>query len=420
MPVVQWLRKVFEGKKQASAERQLYKEIDKQLSFAASDPLSLGVEFELALINAETLLPVHEGPALVAEMASPRIKEEGLQHMIEVTSGIGQTAGDTEKQLRDEIEKLTQACQKRGFVLTGTGRPPTIKTGDTLGTNNDRSNRLAEERKILRDRFGALGMHMHLGMKTPEQCVLYNNFFMHFSPHLIALSASSPFEEGVFTGLASMRPAAAESMPIAGVPYYFQDWRDFTHLCRAMYRAGSIQKLKDLWWDQRPSPQYGTLEIRVCDQPATLAESMAILAFVHLLAHWFQEHQSWLDEMPRPNVWRLRENKWRAMRYGLDAKLVINNQGETRPLCDDIKIWLERLQPFIAGLDYGKYVDMLNGIMTRGNSAQRQQRLWKTSRSIEAVMKFNCDEFAAQMPLWDKLEEMAASLAPANAGKQSA
>lgn len=406
MPVIKWISNVFKGGKQASAERQLYKEIDEQLKFFISEPLSLGVEFELALLNAETLLPVNVGPALVDQIASPYIKKENLQHMIEVTSAIGKTVQDTETQLKTEIAKIIQICEKRGFLLSGTGRPPTIKTADTVTTQSERAMRMSEERKILNARFCALGMHIHVGMKTPEQCVRYNNFFLHFTPHLIALSASSPFEDGVLTGLASIRPSAAEAMPIGGVPYFFQDWQDFVHLCRAMYRAGSIQKLKDLWWDQRPSPLYGTVEIRVCDQPATLSEAMAIVAFVHLLARWFQENQGWLDEMPRPNAWRLRDNKWRAMRYGLEAQLVVNNQGETRPLCDDIRAWINRLQPFIGELDYGKHTEMLENIMTRGNSANRQQRLWAASQNIKTVTQFNCDEFAVQAPLWDKLDNL--------------
>jgi carboxylate-amine ligase len=404
VPVIKWLQRVFEGKKQATAEQALFKEIDKQLIFAPSDPLTLGVEFELGLLDAKTLLPANEASRLIAELASPQIKEEGLQHMVEVTSTIGKSVQEVDQQLKVQIVALAALCEKQGFVLTGTGRPPTVKAVDTISTKGERMNRLADERKIFNTRFDALGMHIHLGMRTADQCVRYNNFFMHFLPHLIALSASSPFEEGVYSGLASMRPSVAESMPISGLPYYFQNWQDYTHLCHALFRAGSIQRLKDLWWDLRPSPFYGTLEIRVCDQPATLAESMGIVAFVHALGLWFQEHQEWLDEMPRPNAWRLRENKWRAMRYGLDAQFVIDNQGETRPLCDDIRIWLERLAPFIERQNYKGYVAVIEAVINRGNSAKRQQLLWEMTQSLESVARFNCEEFAAQTPLWDKVE----------------
>ncbi len=415
MAVVKWLTNLFDAKKRNTNERRQFKEIDDQLVFAASKHLTLGVEFELGLLDHKTLLPANVGPDIVGTLASPYIKEEGLQHMVEVTSAIGETVGETESQIMQEIAKLSQACEKRELLLTGTGRPPTIKQADTVSTQNERYFRLTEERQILRTRFGALGMHIHLGMKDAEECVRYNNFFMHFLPHLIALSASSPFEEGVFTGLASMRPTVAESMPISGSPYYFQDWQGYVQLCRALFRAGSIHKLKDLWWDLRPSPNYGTLEIRVCDQPSTITEGMAIVAFVHLLAHWFDEHQSWIDEMPRPNVWRSRENKWRTMRYGLDARLVMNNQGDTTPLCDDIKSWASRVENITKKLGYEPHMKMLENILERGNSAKRQQRLWEATQSLEEVARFNCAEFAAQTPLWEKLEAITNALGPKTA-----
>ncbi len=404
--MIKWLQKVFEGKKRAIAEQALYKEIDKQLIFASSEPLTLGVEFEQALLNKDSLSLVNEAPGIVKEIGSPQIKEESMRHMVEVTSAIGRNVQDIERQMKSELEKLFPVCEGRSLLLTGTARPPSIKTSDVLLAQNERMERLADERKVFNARFAALGMHIHIGMETAELCVKYNNFFMHFSPHLIALSASSPFEDGTFTGLASMRPSIGESMPISGIPYYFSGWQDYVQLCHSLFRAGSIQKLKDLWWDLRPSPLYGTLEIRVCDQPATLCEGMAIVAFVHLLSHWFEEHQSWLDEMPRPNAWRLRENKWRAMRYGLDTQLVIDNQGQTRPICDDLRLWIDRLTPFAKKLGYEDYIETIHMVMAKGNSAKRQQRLWEASGDIDLVTRFNCEEFAAQIPLWDKLDAL--------------
>jgi carboxylate-amine ligase len=196
------------------------------------------------------------------------------------------------------------------------------------------------------------------------------------------------------------------------MPYSFHNWQEYINLCRAIYRAESIQNLKDLWWDLRPSPRYGTLEIRICDQPATLMEGLAITAFVHGVALWFQEHQSWLEEMPRPNMWRLRENKWRAMRYGMKAELVRNNQGETRPISEDIELWTERFLPFVEHYNYQTYLDMLEKIMSRGNSAERQQRMWAKTHDLTAIARFNCDEFAAQSPLWERCES--AGSAPAD------
>ncbi|MGJ0532083.1 MAG: hypothetical protein ACR65W_02185 [Methylocystis sp.] len=107
--------------------------------------------------------------------------------------------------------------------------------------------------------------------------------------------------------------------------------------------------------------------------------------------------------MPRPHAWRLRENKWRAMRYGLQAELITNNQGETRAIIDDIKLWLERIQPYVETCGYRGYIKILEEIISRGNSAERQRIVWSNTQNLEAAARFNCDEFAAQAPLWSAL-----------------
>ena len=101
-----------------------------------------------------------------------------------------------------------------------------------------------------------------------------------------------------------------------------------------------------MWWDLRPSPNFGTLEIRVCDGPATLAEATAITAYIHLLAHWFQENGGWIDQVPQPSAWLMRENKWRVMRHGLSADIVVSLEGDTRPVSQDIEEWLEKVAAF--------------------------------------------------------------------------
>ncbi|HEU0118588.1 MAG TPA: YbdK family carboxylate-amine ligase [Alphaproteobacteria bacterium] len=407
MPVIPWLKNVFESGKKIADERKLYKKIDDQLVFQKSEPLTLGVEFELAVLDKISLRPAHIGIDIIEEIKVPGVKKEAFAHMVEVTTAIAKNVQEAEAQLTECIDKIEASCEKRGVMLTGTGRPPTIMLAEVQSTadKDARYKRLVEERKVLNQRFGTLGMHIHIGMANAEECVRFHNFFMHFIPHLIALSSSSPFEDGVHTGLATIRPTIAESLPVAGMPYSFRNWQEYVGLVRAIYRAGSIQDMKDLWWDLRPAPRFGTLEIRVCDQPATMDEAMAIVSFVHCLALWFQENQDWLAEIPRPNSWRVRENKWRAMRYGLDAELVLNNQGETRPIRDDIHNWLERLMPHVEQRNYKRYIDMLEQMLEKGNSTARQDKLWGATHDIPTMARFNCEEFSAGTPQWDRVEK---------------
>ena len=408
MTVISWVKRVFESKTQAAVTARELKPIDDQLVFAASKPLTIGVEFELALLDAQSLKPAHRAVEIVDQLKNPLLHKELFEHMLEVTTPICQDAHEVCLNLGKALAQVQNHIAADDLLLCGTGQPPTIYLADCRRVPDPRYAVLRERRKILIDRFGKLGMHIHLGMSDAESCVRYSNFFMHFIPHLLALSAGSPFEEGINTGLASIRPTITESLPVAGMPYFSATWRDFRDLCHAMYRAGSIQNLKDLWWDIRPCPRYGTMEIRICDQPSTLAEAMAIIAFVHALALWFSEHQSWLEEMPRPSAWRARENKWRAMRYSLDAKLVLNKQGDLRPIAEDIAMWLERLEPIIRQRQYEPYIETLRAMLAQGGSAARQQQVWDATQSLEAVTRFCCDELKSGRPQWQQAAAMRA------------
>jgi carboxylate-amine ligase len=420
MSVVHWLKDVFEnkrriaeGKKQAAAVAHEFRDIDRQLLFANSDPLTLGVEFELALIDPATLKPAPVADEVMNELNRPGLRKELFRHMVEMTTPeICRDTHEIGAQMSASLEALLEAADKRGLLVTGTGRPPSILLADCQRIEDARYDYLEEGRKVLNQRFGTLGMHIHIGMESAEKCIRYHNFYMHFLPHMIALAASSPFEDGVDTGLASIRPTIAESLPVAGMPYSFGTWQEYVALCHAMYRAGSIRNLKDLWWDLRPSPKFGTLELRVCDQLSNLGEALAIVSFVHALGRWFEDNQSWLDEMPRPSGWRLRENKWRAMRYGVAAQLVVNKQGDTQAVADDIRKWLDRIQPQYERMNYHAHRETLLKMLANGNSAARQQKLWAATGSIADVTKFNCRELRNGMPLWSELERIVAAAAP--------
>jgi carboxylate-amine ligase len=420
MSVVTWLKGVFESKKEDTQRQKELKEINDQLIFAKSEPLTLGVEFELALMDRSTLKPAHKGPALVDEANQSYFHKEGLQHMVEVTTGVCGNAHDVEDQMGRNVRQLIELANKHDLLVTGTGRPPTIKLSDTLRVEDPRYNYQYESRKILSQRFGTLGTHVHIGMESQEKCIRYQNFYMHFLPHLIALAAGSPFEDGIDTGLASIRPTIAESLPVAGMPYSFHTWHEYVALCQAMFRAKSIRSLKDLWWDLRPSPKYGTLEIRVFDQFSNLGEALAVVAFVHALGLWFDHNQSWLEEMPRPSNWRLRENKWRAMRYGLDAQLVCNSTGDTVSIVDDIKKWLDRVRPQYATMDYEPYRETLLNMLAQGNSAKRQMAVWQESGSLDEVARFNVRELNNGKPLWQLIDTMKSEKQGSEAKKEPA
>ncbi|OFW87727.1 MAG: hypothetical protein A2794_01155 [Alphaproteobacteria bacterium RIFCSPHIGHO2_01_FULL_40_8] len=245
------------------------------------------------------------------------------------------------------------------------------------------------------------GLHVHLGMKSGDDAIRFNNFFLNFVPHLLALSASSPFWQGDDTGLASCRPTTYEALPTAGHPYRARNWNEFEHLYRILKKCKAINSIKDLWWDIRPSPAYGTLEIRACDGPATLDEALAIVAFIHMLSHWFNDSGDWIGQVPTPPLWFSRENKWRVIRHGLHADLVVDFDGATKPISEDILQWLDKLAIYEKKLGYKKYVDVLREIISKGNSSNRQRKIHADNNSFSDVVKFNVEEFLARKPVWN-------------------
>jgi carboxylate-amine ligase len=224
---------------------------------------------------------------------------------------------------------------------------------------------------------------------------------MYFLPHLLALSASSPFWQGIDTGLASCRPTTYEALPTAGQPYPARNWQEFKHLYKTLKSCGSIKSLKDLWWDLRPSPGFGTLEIRVCDGTATLSETLGLVALIHALAHWFADNGSWLEAVAYPTFWLARENKWRALRYGLDAELVLNTQGKTKLVREDIDDWLTKLIPYSKKLGYETYFTTLKSIMNYGTSSERQRKVFQRTQSLKDIVKHNVSEYYLQTPLYN-------------------
>jgi len=165
-----------------------------------------------------------------------------------------------------------------------------------------------------------------------------------------------------------------------------------------LVRTSSINSMNDLWWDVRPSPRLGTVELRICDEPATLHEAMAIVAFVHLLAYWFADHhQEWRAKHKTVHRWVLRENKWRAIRFGLQAEIIAKRNRRLVPITEDINYWLDKVNAYVSRLQYEPFIISLEHIVKNGNSAARQRQVFAATGSLHEVTLFNAGEFKASI-----------------------
>ncbi len=363
--------------------------------------LTLGVELELQVLDGENLLLTPRASEIIALCADQKIVPEFFQSTLEIVSGICQNVQDVEADLGPSLNKVSLKANDLKLKLGSTGTHPLADYRERLVTPSPRYHDLIDRNQWLIRRMAVYGMHVHLGMTSGNACIRYNYFFMHFLPHILALSGSSPFWQGMYTGLSSCRPTMYEALPTAGMPYLAKNWSKFQKMYAFLLNSQAISSMKDLWWDLRPSPHHGTLELRFCDQPATLREALGIVAFIHLLAFWFRDHEEEWNRAHKPlKRWIFRENKWRVIRFGLQADIVINQNGKVKHLRKDIQDWIEKLEPYIQKLNYGEYLNVVNEIIGNGNSSQRQHKIFESSQDLKAVVQHNVQEFETRKPLW--------------------
>lgn len=364
--------------------------------------LTLGAELEFQVLDRATGQLTPRANEIIDHIKSKRLIHEFFQSTLEVITGVCHCVHEVDRDFSASLEQVKKTAHALGLQLASTGTHPQADYRDRLVTDKARYKDLVDRNQWLVLRRAVYGMHIHLGMRSGDECIAYHNFFLHFVPHLIALSASSPFWQNHDTGLAACRLTMYEAMPTAGIPYIVRDWNEFQKLVKFLMRSDSIRSMKDLWWDIRPSPSLGTLELRMCDVPATYAESLGIIALVHVLALWFQDHwEEWERVNPTRQHWIYRENKWRAIRYGLDASIIKTRNGHTQLVRDDLAHWMEKLQPYVQRMNYQQYLALLPLVMKHGNSSERQRNVFRSTQDLLDVIRFNVLEFERGMPVWN-------------------
>ena len=374
-----------------------------EIEFRSNGALTLGIEVELQLIDPISLNLASRAEELLKAAApiTEKIKQEFYLSMVEINTGKCVNVHEVEVDLSKSFKTITDISNSLNLNLATTGSHPFSRYSDCVITPSIRYNELIDRNQWLSRRMTVYGLHVHIGMKSGDDAIRFNNFFLNFIPHLLALSSSSPFWQGEDTGLASCRPTTYESLPTAGHPYRVNNWNEFENLYKTLKACHSINSMKDLWWDIRPSPIYGTLEIRICDGLATLDETLAMVAFIHLLANWFNDNGGWLEQVPISPMWVTRENKWRVIRYGLKAELVTGASGRVKPVVEDILEWFDKVAPYEKKLGYKKHMDMLREVIARGTSSSRQLKVFEKTNSLQEVVKFNIEEFLLGTPRWN-------------------
>jgi carboxylate-amine ligase len=364
------------------------------LAFAKSQPWTLGVEVELQVVDRTTHELSPKAPQLLSRWTGPAtVQPEIFQSMLELSTGICATPAAAEADLRATAARLLPLARDLDVRFIATGTHPTARYQERKLYPAERYHGLIARNQWIARRLLIFGLHVHIGMPDPETCIAVQNELLRDLGLLLAVSTSSPYWQGEVTGLASSRVTVFEAMPTGGSPVMVHDWAEFNALVETLQRANAITSLKDLWWDIRPSPRYGTLEIRVCDGLATIRETCAIVALSQALARRAGARVAAGKGRTFPPAWRVRENKWRASRHGMEADYITSDEGHSQPVRAYLLQTLDELvrDGFLARDAYERDLRAIGeGAPT---STERQRALYDRTASFEAVARALADEF---------------------------
>jgi glutamate---cysteine ligase / carboxylate-amine ligase len=365
----------------------------KTIKFSKSDALTLGTEIEMQVIDPVTLDLTPKAPDLLASLnlVTHKIKSEIFQSMIEIETDVCNDANQVESDLLETSFKLLAEAKKQNLLIGSTGTHPFARYSERILTPNNRYTNLIDSKQWIARRISIFGLHCHVGVKSPEQGIELYRFYLSIAPLLLSVSASSPFFQGEDTGLHSVRSTFFESMPSGGHPPILNNWMEFQGLMTKMLKSKSISSHKDLWWDVRPSLNYGTIEIRICDSMPTIKENAALVALIHLLGHAYLNFKDY-KEWPKLSDWSYRENKWRALRYGLDFEFIFNEEGNCRPAKEFLLMLIEDFSELSQEFGYGHFIEIIKQKMLRTTSAQRQYDEYQKTGDFKSVVQQYCGE----------------------------
>ncbi|MGN6326484.1 glutamate--cysteine ligase [Pseudolysinimonas sp.] len=370
------------------------------IRFEESPRSSVGIEWELMLVDAAGNL-VPEAPALLAELADrPGITEELLTNTIEVTSGARTRVRDAVADIRDRLAEVRELAEPRGVGLVSSGSHPFARWHDQSINEKTRYRRLVERTQWWGRNMMIWGMHVHVGVDDRRKVLPIIGELTRYLPHLQALTASSPFWAGEETGYASNRALVFQQLPTTGLPWPMTEWAEFERYVDDLTRTGVIDEVTEVRWDVRPAPRWGTVENRSCDAVSNLTELASIAALVQSIVEWSSRRIDAGEELEPLAPWFHRENKWRAARYGLDATVILGADGAEGPVRADLGELLTTLAPVAEELDCAGELAGVRTILAHGNGSRRQHRVAAAhAGDLAAVVRHLRAEFEAERPL---------------------
>ena len=384
------------------------------IDFHSSPRASLGVEWELQLVDTATGELVQRASDVLGRLVGadgtehPKAKHELFESTVEVITGVCSDVPEALADLTATVEELEALLAPDGVALACAGTHPFARWQDQEVSPDPRYAKLVRDMQQLARQLLIFGVHVHVGVRSPAKVLPVVNALMAYVPHFLALSASSPYWLGDDTGLASHRSKVFEQLPTAGLPHQLSGWPEFEEFMSTLVSSRTIESIREVWWDIRPHPMFGTVELRICDGLSTLEEVGAVAALGQCLV---QQLDTQLDRgytLPRPHQWVVRENKWRAARYGLDCEVIVDEAGRTVPIRKALEDLVDDLVPTARRLGCETELLSIGHVLERGGGYERQRAAAGPDQDLRAVVDLLLAEFRARRPL-DAAEPVAAA-----------
>ena len=351
------------------------------LEFSSSEPLSMGVELELMVLNTHDYNLVRGAPDLLARLEKVdmdgEVKPEITESMIEVNSAVNSTYADLLAELARVRDAIVVAAERLNVAVAGGGAHPFHKWNEQRIFPTERFQRVSNLYGYLAKQFTVFGQHIHVGVANGDDAVYLTHRLSRYIPHFIALSASSPFSQGEDTSFETSRLHAVSSFPLSGRMPGVHTWSEFNRYFDEMQGYGIVASMKDFYWDIRPKPEYGTVEIRICDTPLTVEMAAQLAAYAQTLAADLLRNRVTGEFEPMNRVYGY--NRFQACRFGFEGVVVDADRNLHVRIRDDMMETLERLAPRAAELGTAVPLLSLAGVAARESNDSR----WLRERYME-------------------------------------
>ena len=370
------------------------------LPFAHSERSTLGVEWELQLIDRDSLdLRQCAAEILRAVRPDPHIHGEMMLNTVELVSGARRTVAECLEDIALAFDRLLPVTEPLRVDLSSAGTHPFADPLVQKVTDAERYARLVDRTRLWGHQMLIFGTHVHVGLEDRAKALPILRALLTRTAHLQCLSASSPFWAGLDTGYADNRAMMFQQLPTAGAPHQLETWDKLEAYAGDMIHTGVIEDFTEVRWDVRPSPRLGTIEVRACDAATNLTELAGIAALTQCLVESFSRALDRGEELDAMPAWYVDENKWRSARYGMDAILITDSLGNEELVTDTVERMVTELAPVAADLGCEAELEGVRATLEAGASYQRQLAAVRSGGGNEAAVRLLLAEVRAGRPL---------------------